>query len=181
MIAPTLQAALGQWPSPSPGTNSPPDCLCPGEARRAEVSLFGRPLGAHQATSPYWKGIESLRCRVVHRAWLWTTRRPCIRPQGVLSTIAKHPVGNPFSTHELRVFAALTPPRRTAEGMNRLPCPRGDCPGGLPFEGPHETRSPQGAGRPRRATGCSARSEPLERQLMSFPPRLPTRAVIPQL
>ena len=29
-----LQAAPGQWPSPSPGTNSPPDCLCPGSAYR---------------------------------------------------------------------------------------------------------------------------------------------------
>ena len=29
-----LQAAPGQWPGPSPGTNSPPDCLCPGSAYR---------------------------------------------------------------------------------------------------------------------------------------------------
>ncbi len=29
---PALQAAPGQRPSPSPGTNSPPDCLCPGPA-----------------------------------------------------------------------------------------------------------------------------------------------------
>jgi hypothetical protein len=28
----TLQAAPGQWPAPSPGTNSPPDCLRPGSA-----------------------------------------------------------------------------------------------------------------------------------------------------
>ena len=26
----TLQAAPGQWPGPSPDTNSPLDCLCPG-------------------------------------------------------------------------------------------------------------------------------------------------------
>ena len=30
----TLQAAPGQWPGPSPGTNSPVDCLCPGSAYR---------------------------------------------------------------------------------------------------------------------------------------------------
>jgi hypothetical protein len=30
----TLQAAPGQWPGPSPGTSSPPDCLCPGSAYR---------------------------------------------------------------------------------------------------------------------------------------------------
>ncbi|MCE2692522.1 MAG: hypothetical protein LW862_22440, partial [Rubrivivax sp.] len=30
----TLQAAPGQWPGPSPGTNSPLDCLCPGSAYR---------------------------------------------------------------------------------------------------------------------------------------------------
>ena len=29
-----LQAAPGQWPDPSPGTNSPPDCLSPGSAPR---------------------------------------------------------------------------------------------------------------------------------------------------
>jgi hypothetical protein len=27
-----LQAAPGQWPGPSPGTDSPLDCLCPGSA-----------------------------------------------------------------------------------------------------------------------------------------------------
>lgn len=29
-----LQAATGQWPGPSPGTNSPLDCSCPGSAYR---------------------------------------------------------------------------------------------------------------------------------------------------
>jgi Putative transposase len=29
---PALQAAPGQRPGPSPGTNSPLDCLCPGSA-----------------------------------------------------------------------------------------------------------------------------------------------------
>ena len=29
-----LQAAPGQWPGPSPGTNSPLDCLSPGAAYR---------------------------------------------------------------------------------------------------------------------------------------------------
>jgi len=29
-----LQAAPGQWPGPSPGTSSPPDCPCPGSAYR---------------------------------------------------------------------------------------------------------------------------------------------------
>ena len=29
---PALQAAPGQWPDPSPGTNSPLDCSCPGSA-----------------------------------------------------------------------------------------------------------------------------------------------------
>jgi hypothetical protein len=28
----TLQAALGQWPSPAPGMNSPLDCSYPGSA-----------------------------------------------------------------------------------------------------------------------------------------------------
>jgi hypothetical protein len=30
----TLQAAPGQWPGPSPGTNTPLECLCPGSAYR---------------------------------------------------------------------------------------------------------------------------------------------------
>jgi hypothetical protein len=30
----TLQAAPGQWPGPSPGTDRPADCLCPGSAYR---------------------------------------------------------------------------------------------------------------------------------------------------
>ena len=32
---PALQAAPGQWLGPSPGTNSPLDCLCPGSAGQA--------------------------------------------------------------------------------------------------------------------------------------------------
>ena len=34
----TLQAAPGQWPGPSPGTNSPLDCLCEHEHRRQRPS-----------------------------------------------------------------------------------------------------------------------------------------------
>jgi hypothetical protein len=39
-----LQAAHGQWPSPSPGTNSPLDCLCPGSApsdERVQINADG--------------------------------------------------------------------------------------------------------------------------------------------
>ena len=42
---PTLQAAPGQGPSPSPGTNSPPDCLCPGSAlanERVQTNAAGQ-------------------------------------------------------------------------------------------------------------------------------------------
>ena len=51
----------------------------------------------------------------------------------------------------------------------------------FPLEGPHETRSPRGAGRPRRATGCSAAVSSQERQSVSVPRGLPARPVIPQL
>src|SRR5688500_7901707 len=135
---------------------------------------------AHKATSWFLKRPEAQR-RVVHRAWLWTTRWPCVRPRSVLSTTAKHPAVNPCVEPGRCGCAALTPPRRTAEGIERLPCPCGDCLVCLPCKGPNETRSLQGAGRPRRATGCSATPCQLERQFMSFPPRLPTRAVIAQL
>ena len=40
-----LQAASGQWPDPSPGTNSPPDCLCPGSAlanERVQTNAAGQ-------------------------------------------------------------------------------------------------------------------------------------------
>ena len=43
----TLQAAPGQWPGPSPGTNSPLDCLCPGSAYRI---AFGPRAGQKMLT-----------------------------------------------------------------------------------------------------------------------------------
>ena len=42
-----LQAAPGQWPGPSPGTNSPLDCLCPGSAYRI---AFGPRAGQKMLT-----------------------------------------------------------------------------------------------------------------------------------
>ncbi len=38
-----LQAASGHRPDPSPGTNSPPDCLCPGSAPRFRLGLPPHP------------------------------------------------------------------------------------------------------------------------------------------
>src|SRR4051794_37927373 len=78
-------------------------------------------------------------------------------------------VVNPCSLRWLDV------PSSNVEGVYRLPCPRGDCPGRWPLDGPHETRSPRGAGRPRRATGCSAAVCSQERQSVSFPRGLPAR------
>jgi len=43
--AAALQAAPGQWPGASPGTNSPPDCLCPGSAlanERVQTNAAGQ-------------------------------------------------------------------------------------------------------------------------------------------
>ncbi len=40
-----MQAAPGQWPGPSPGTNSPPDCLSPGSAlsdERIQLNAAGQ-------------------------------------------------------------------------------------------------------------------------------------------
>ena len=42
---PALQAAPGQRPGSSPGTNSPPDCLCPGSAlanERVQTNAAGQ-------------------------------------------------------------------------------------------------------------------------------------------
>jgi len=55
-----LQAASGQWPDPSPGTNSPLDCLCPGSAaapdplswRAGPQRQAARAGGAARATRP---------------------------------------------------------------------------------------------------------------------------------
>ena len=126
---------------------------------------------AHKATSRPRRAARVPRCRVVHgggRSAL-ATNRP---------TAA---VGNPCATRGAVHAALLTPWCVAAEGVHRLPCLCGDCQVRLPSQGPCETRSPQGAGRPRRAPRCSAMPSKLERLFMSSPPRLPTRAVIPQL
>jgi hypothetical protein len=146
----------------------------PGASRlpaKRGLSPFGRPGGAHKATSRPMRAGEVLRCRVVHgggRSALATNR-----PNAA--------VGNPCSTRSASCTNFLTFRRNAAEGVHRLPCPCGDCLRRLPAQGPCETRSPQGAGRPRRAPRCSATRAKLERLFMSSPPRLPTRTVIPQL
>src|SRR5882724_10973318 len=150
---------------------------CPPKGERAPSE---RPGGAHKATSRLLSAFRASRCRVVHRAWLWATRPASLRPRGVLSTTAQHPVGNPCSTQPC-AGCVLTDVRTTIERNDRLPCPRGDCQRRSPCKGPHETCSPRGAGRPRRAPGCSATPTKQERRFMSFPPRLPTRTVIAQL
>jgi hypothetical protein len=126
---------------------------------------------AHKATSRPMRADRVARRRVVHgggRSAL-ATNRPAAA------------VGNPCSPRCGPCAANLTLRRLSAEGVNRLPCPCGDCLRRSPSQGPSETRSPQDAGRPRRAPRCSARPSKLERLFMSFPPRLPTRTVIPQL
>ena len=146
--------------------------------RQALQALQTRWLGAgrcraaaHKATSRLMRAVEVPRRRVVHgggRSALATNR-----PSAA--------VGNPCSTRGASCAALLTPRGVAADGVHRLPCPCGNCLRRLPSQGPCETRSPQGAGRPRRAPRCSARPSKLERRFMSFPPRLPTRTVIPQL
>ena len=139
--------------------------------RASERERFGAAGRAHKATSRPMRAVEAAQRRVVHgggRSALATNR-----PSAA--------VGNPCLTRWRWCCAVLTFDSRTTEGIDRLPCPCGDCPVRLPFDGPSETRSPQGAGRPRRAPRCSARPCKLERLFMSFPPRLPTRTVIPQL
>ena len=141
-----------------------------GRDARVQAGQQARTGPAHKASSRLLTAIRALRCRVVHgggRSAL-ATNRP---------TAA---VGNPCSTRRGSHSADLTCVRRTTEGIDRLPCPCGDCLRRWPLEGPSETRSPQGAGRPRRAPRYSARQAKLERLFMSFPPRLPTRVVIPQ-
>src|SRR6266581_2181723 len=147
-------------------------------AGQAEV---GEGLVAHWTTLGVLKAVVWLWRRVIHRAWLWATRPAPPWPGGELPTAAKHPVGNPCSIAGLWCAAALTRRRFGADGVIRLPCSRGDCQWRWPLDGPHETRSPRGAGRPRRATGCSAKVESQERRSVSVPRGLPARRVIPQL
>jgi len=137
----------------------------PGQAkcRMVETLAMGVDRIAHWATFQSMKDVA--RCRVVHggaRSALATNR-------------ASAAVGNPCPAR------SLDGRRRCPEGVHRLPCPRGDCLLRWPLDGPHETRSPRGAGRPRRATGCSAAVSSQERQSVSDPRGLPARPVIPQL
>ncbi len=90
-------------------------------------------------------------------------------------------VGNPCFAYRCWPARFLTRRTRCADVSFRLPCPRGDRPARWPFDGPHVTRSPRGAGRPKRATGCSATVCSQKRRSVSDPPGLPTRQVIPQL
>ena len=53
-----LQGASGQWPDPSPGANSPPDCLCPGSACSAWPRVGAR--GGARACNPKCVRIFSI-------------------------------------------------------------------------------------------------------------------------
>jgi hypothetical protein len=119
----------------------------------------------HWTTFPVFEDVGVAQRRVVHgggRSAL-ATNRP---------TAA---VGNP----------CLTRRPEQEDRSNRLPCPCSDCHRHWPPDGPHETRSLQGAGRPRRATGCCATPTftPVrcERRSVRIPRGLPARQVIPQL
>ena len=131
---------------------------------RTPVFALGAARRAHWTTFQSMKDVWT-RCRVVQGAG-----RPALatdRPSGA--------VVNPCWMRWLDV------PGWLVEGVYRLPCPRGDCPACWPLDGPYETRSPRGAGRPRRATGCSAAVSSQERRSVSVPRGLPARRVIPQL
>jgi hypothetical protein len=132
---------------------------------------LGRVQQAHWTTFRLSKDVGMAQRRVVHGGGrsAFATNRPGAA------------VGNPCSTLRRWPASFLTRRRRCADVSLRLPCPRGDCPARWPPDGPHETRSPRGAGRPRRATGCSATVSSQERRSVSDPPGLPTRQVIPQL
>jgi hypothetical protein len=136
----------------------------------AAVTATG-PVGAHWTTFRLFEEVGMSRRRVVHGGGRSApaTNRPAAA------------VGNPCSVRQCWPAKFLTRHTRCADVSFRLPCPRGDCPSGWPLDGPHETRSPRGAGRPRRATGCSAKVCSQERRSVSDPPGLPTRQVIPQL
>ena len=151
--------------SPRAGAGGAPTYRRAGQAkcRMVETLAMGVDRIAHWATFQSMKDVA--RCRVVHggaRSALPTNR-------------ASAAVGNPCPAR------SLDGRRRCPEGVHRLPCPRGDCLLRWPLDGPHETRSPRGAGRPRRATGCSAAVSSQERQSVSDPRGLPARPVIPQL
>jgi hypothetical protein len=61
---PALQAAPGQWPGPSPGTNSPLDCLCLGSAQVGQDLLDRRPLqdGRDDIQLPGTAVLHGKRC-----------------------------------------------------------------------------------------------------------------------
>ena len=58
-----LQAAPGQWPGPSPGTNSPLDCSCPGSAYRIAFGpRAGQKVFTVQGTIPRDTAFTQTRC-----------------------------------------------------------------------------------------------------------------------
>ena len=59
----TLQAAPGQWPGPSPGTNSPLDCLSPGSAYRIAFGpRAGQKVLTMQGAMPRDKDFKQTLC-----------------------------------------------------------------------------------------------------------------------
>ena len=65
-----LRSGPGQRPGPSPGTNSPQDCLCPGSVHR--------PAGARQNSLRSLRELRSNSCREsVHEARCARRPQPC--------------------------------------------------------------------------------------------------------
>ena len=58
-----MQAAPDQWPDPSPGTNSPPDCLSPGSAYRiAFIPRAGQKVLTVQGVMPREANFKQTLC-----------------------------------------------------------------------------------------------------------------------
>ena len=109
-----LQAAPGQWPGPSPGTNSPPDCLCPGSALSDErVQLNAAGQVELQLKTPGRDGTTHLvmsPLEFVHRlaALVPRPRLRLTRVHGVLAPNAK-----------LRPLVVPQPPPAQAQALLR--------------------------------------------------------------
>ena len=95
-----LQAAPGQWPGPSPGTDSPLDCLCPGSAYRIAFGPRAEPkVFTVQGTTPR----SPRRCVPTRRVSACTP--PCAAPPTRASSWSSYAatssgLQNPYNPHE---------------------------------------------------------------------------------
>ena len=118
---PALQAAPGQRPGPSPGTNSPLDCLCPGSAlanERVQTNAAGQVV--LKLKTPWRDGTTHL----VMSPLEFMQRLAALVPRPRLHLIRFHGVLAPSSTNSAKLRALVVPqePEPAAQAAQPAEC-----------------------------------------------------------